>query len=373
MSKQKLLIYGAGAIGRGYMPWVYPPNMYDYYYVESNTALRQALNERKKFTSFKAIDGSYEELIVPVVECFAPGDEIETLPSVAGVITCVGPRNFSSLQSLFRNIRVPVICCENDANLPLQMREQTGNPNIVFAIPDVITSSTASYELLRRDPLALITEVGTFFCDEHASSVKGNCSYVSREELAIQWAAKLYIHNTPHCIAAYLGNILGVRYLHETMQCSAADTIVEGAMLEMESMLQRSHNISHEFLSFYSQKELSRFRNHLLYDPIARVAREPFRKLAHNDRLIGAAQRCLSNGIVPKFLMLGIMVAFYFDSSEDPDSHIKYLIHSLRPEEFLSTIIRLRESEALFDLLLTHWNSNIKNIAELKNEQREAT
>lgn len=367
MSKGKLLIYGAGAIGRGYIPWVYPPDLYEYYYVESNIPLRQALNQRKEFTSFMAKDGTYEALRVPVIECFEPGAEIGILSTVVGVVTCVGPRNFPALDHVFRNIKVPVICCENDAGLPEQMRDRTGNPNIVFAIPDVITSCTASDELLLQDPLALVTEAGTFFADEYASVIKGNCSYVSRDELAIQWAAKLYIHNTPHCIAAYLGNILGVRYLHETMQYSAADTIVEGAMLEMESMLQRSQNISHEFLRFYSKKELSRFRNQLLFDPIARVAREPFRKLALNDRLIGAAQRCLSNGIVPKFLTIGIMAAFCFDSREDPDAHIKYLIHSLLPEEFLRTIIRLNETEALFDLLLTNWHSNLEIIAGLKN------
>lgn len=368
MEKKKLLIYGAGAIGRGYIPWVYPPNMYEYYYVETNSTLRDALNQRKEFTSFKAIGGTYNALRVPVVECFGPGAEVGILSAAAGIITCVGPRNFPSLEPMFRDIKVPIICCENDANLPQQMREHTGNKNIVFAIPDVITSSTASDELLKQDPLAIITEDGTFFADEHASCLKGNCSYVSSEELAIQWAAKLYIHNTPHCVAAYLGNILGVRYLHEAMQCPAADAIVEGAMLEMEHMLQLSQNISHEFLRFYSNKELSRFRNPLLCDPIARVAREPFRKLAHNDRLIGAAQHCLSNGIVPKFLMLGIMAAFCFDSCDDPDSHIKYLLHSLLPDEFLRTIIRLRESEALFSLLLTHWDSNLEKISELKNE-----
>lgn len=366
MSKKKLLIYGAGAIGRGYMPWVYPPDLYEYYYVESNIALRKALNQRREFTSFMAIDRTYEALRVPVVECFEPGAEVGIFSSIAGVITCVGPRNFPALEHVFRDIKVPVICCENDANLPQQMRDRTGNPNIVFAIPDVITSSTASDDLLLQDPLALITEAGTFFADEYASILKGNCSYVSREELAIQWAAKLYIHNTPHCIAAYLGNILGVRYLHETMQIPAVDAIVEGAMLEMERMLQRSQNISHEFLRFYSKKELSRFRNQLLCDPVARIAREPFRKLALNDRLIGAAQRCLSSGIVPKFITLGIMAAFCFDSREDPDAHIKYLLHSLLPEEFLRTIIRLHETEALSNLLLTHWNSNLEIIAELK-------
>jgi len=369
MSKKKLLIYGAGAIGRGYIPWVYRPEKYEYYYVESNPALRNLLNDRGLFATFKVINGEYESLHVPLIECFKPGEEGAVLDSVAAIITCVGPRSFPTLESTFRNCKVPVICCENDANLPVEMREHTKNPNIIFAIPDVITSNTASKEMLKKDPLAVITEDGTFFADEYASQIEGNCSYVGREELKVQWLAKLYIHNTPHCIAAYLGSIIGVQYLHETMQCAAANRIVEGAMHEMENMLKFSTNIDHEFLRFYANKELSRFRNSLLCDPISRVAREPFRKLARNDRLIGAAQSCLSNGVIPKFLMLGIMAAFCFDSIDDPDSHIKYLLRSLRPEEFLRTIIGLHESEALFSLLVSNWDSNFQKIMELSNEK----
>lgn len=371
--KKKLLIYGAGAIGRGYIPWVYPSNIYDYYYVEANPLLRGEIKKRGAFTTYKAFNGAYDVLRVEVSGCFEPGEEIGLINDVSAVITCVGPRNFPSLEDIFREINVPVICCENDINLPRDMSERTRNPNIIFAIPDVITSSTASDKLLEVDPLAIITESGTFYADQLASGLEGDCIYLHRQELEVQWAAKLYIHNTPHCIAAYLGNILGVRYLHEAMQSSEADQIVEGSMKEMESMLRRSQNIDEDFLSFYSQKELSRFRNSLLCDPISRVAREPFRKLAPNDRLIGAAQRALASGIVPHNLIIGIMAAFCFDSFEDPDMHIKYLLRSLTPEEFLRTIIRLRDTEALYALLLSSWSENLNKINKMKNEKRKIT
>ncbi len=368
-AKGSLLIYGAGAIGRGYIPWVYDGKDYDYYYVESNAALRGALQQQGRFTSFKTAASGYESRDVAVAGCFAPGQETAMLAQVDGIVTCVGPRNFAGLEPVLRDSRVPVVCCENDAGLPRHMRERTGNANIVFAIPDVITSSTASDELLAHDPLSIITEDGTFFADLGAVALGGNCSYIDSSAMALQWAAKLYIHNTPHCIAAYLGNLLGVRYLHEAMQHPAAACIVEGAMREMEGMLLRTLHIDQAFLSAYSDKELGRFRNTLLCDPIARVAREPFRKLATNERLIGAAQRCLACGILPLNLMVGIMAAFRFESANDPDFHIKFLLNSLSPTEFLRTIIRLRDSEALFDLLMTHWDDNMGKIEGLRHDQ----
>ena len=68
----------------------------------------------------------------------------------------------------------------------------TGNQNVVFGIPDVITSNTASDKFLKEDPLSIITENGECFIDDKVSHLGGECSYISKSELDIQWKAKLY-------------------------------------------------------------------------------------------------------------------------------------------------------------------------------------
>ncbi len=369
MSKYQLLIYGAGAIGRGYIPWVFPPHQYDYYYVESNTILRNLLQERGFFTTYMTVDGEYQKQIIEVKGCCAPGQEQAWIKEIDAIITAVGPRSFSKLKSSFAGLKIPILCCENDATLPERMRKWSGNNNIVFVIPDVITSSTASNDLLDKDPLAIITESGECFIDSvMMPQLPGACSYVNERDLTHQWLAKLYVHNTPHCIAAYLGSLLDLKYLHEAMEYQSIATIVEGAMNEMVAMLSARSDLSPSFLASYRDKELARFRNQLLYDPIARVAREPFRKLEPKDRLLGAAQLCLAAGVVPRFILVGIMAAFYYDRIEDPDSHITHLRRSMRPEEFLRTIFKLRESEALFILLIEQWDSMLNMLENLKNE-----
>lgn len=366
MNKKNLLIYGAGAIGRGYIPWVFSPQDYHYHYVESNPALRAQLDARRSFISFKTGPDGYEPLRVGIQGCHAPGQELALLPTVDAIVTAVGPRNFLALREALSQTRAPVICCENDASLPETMRKWTGNPNVVFAIPDVIASSTARPDLLAEDPLSIITEAGECFIDQRVSQLRADCSYVNSDEMARQWAAKLYVHNTPHCIAAYLGSLAGATYLHEAMAHPAIATIVEGAMGEMAGMLRARLRIDSAFIQYYSDKELARFRNTLLCDPIARVAREPFRKLAPNDRLIGAAQLCLAVGIVPHNILAGIMAAFCFERDDDPDAHIQPLRRSLDPAEFLRTIFKLRDSEALFILLVEHWDALLRQLEGLK-------
>lgn len=369
MQKRQLLIYGAGAIGRGYIPWVFMPDHYEYRYVEANPALRAQLQTRLRFTTNMTLDGSYRKQVVQIRGCCAPGEEADWIAEADAIITAVGPRHFAGLRAVLSGIKIPVLCCENDATLPGQMRNWTGSNKIVFAIPDVITSNTASPELLAEDPLAIITENGECFIDASMEpQLQGNCRYVGESELAHQWLAKLYVHNTPHCIAAYLGSLIGARYLHQAMEHPGVAAIVEGAMHEMVAMLGVRSDAPPNFLAFYRDKELARFRNRLLCDPIARVAREPFRKLEPKDRLLGAAQLCLAAGVVPTNVLTGIVAAFYFDNIDDPDAHIRYLRRSMSPEEFLRTILKLHDGEALFILLVERWEAIQKQLKEFRYE-----
>ena len=116
-------------------------------------------------------------------------------------------------------------------------------------------------------------------------------------------------------------------------------SIVEGSMNELKDMLIKKYSIDKSFLDFYKNKKFKRFKNKLLFDPISRVAREPFRKLSTNERLIGAANLCLSKGVLPINIIKGIMAAFCFDRDSDNDFYIKYLINSLSREDFLRIII----------------------------------
>lgn len=367
MPAKKLLIYGAGAIGRGYLPRVFPNPEYEYYYVEKNPAIREQLKKKKQFTSYMTVGKKYDVKKITIIDCLAPSEETDLIHRVDAILISVGPRNFMSLKDRLVNTTVPIICFENDDGLPALLRQATGNDNIVFGIPDVITSNTAPQELLDKDPLAIVTEDGVCFVDKKVESLGGDCHYVSVEELRKQWLAKLYIHNTPHCITAYFGSLLGVQYLHNAMQNPKVVKIIRGVMREMEAMLLIKHRLDPKFLKFYSDKELRRFSNLLLCDPISRVAREPFRKLALNERLIGAAGLCLSTGVIPENMLKGIMAAFCFENESDPDFHIKHLMRALSPEEFLRIIIRLRPGEVLSQILIDNWGKYFKLIEEIKN------
>ena len=55
---------------------------------------------------------------------------------------------------------------ENDMGTVRGLKKLTGNPNIYFGIPDVITSNTAPSELLDDDPLMVVTEKGVLVLEK---------------------------------------------------------------------------------------------------------------------------------------------------------------------------------------------------------------
>jgi mannitol-1-phosphate 5-dehydrogenase len=366
IQKKSLLIYGAGAIGRGYIPWVFSPDEYRFFYVEKNDEIRSLLNEQKTFTTYKTLEDGYEARLVEIETCFAPGQEKDLIQSVDAVITAVGPRNILPLLEVLHTASGPIICFENDKSIPDFINSVTKKDNAVFGIPDVITSSTAPVNLKKKDKLAITTEDGTCFIDEAASNLGGKCSYIDKNELNKQWIAKLYLHNTTHCIAAYLGYLIGSEYIHQSMMNLEVKKIVTEAMHEMQDAIKIRFDLDETFVDWYANKEIKRFCNKLLFDPVSRVAREPFRKLARGERLIGAAELCLTGNIAPQHILIGIMAAFLYRNPTDPDAHIRHLVTAMKPEDFLYIIMGFKEHDVLFNVLINNWKKNIELLKGLK-------
>jgi mannitol-1-phosphate 5-dehydrogenase len=106
---------------------------------------------------------------------------------------------------------------------------------------------------------------------------------------------KLFVYNTGHALAAYLGWLRG----HRTVDAAIGDPlvwpVVAGALLATRRAilaaypglrLGRDHDDGDDVHGPVADA-LARYGNSELADPIVRVARDPIRKLAPGDRLLG--------------------------------------------------------------------------------------
>jgi mannitol-1-phosphate 5-dehydrogenase len=132
---------------------------------------------------------------------------------------------------------------------------------------------------------------------------------------------KLYVFNTGHAICAYLGWLRG----HGTIADAAADPslrpLIAGSMLEARKALLAEHPSLGSDLHGPVAEALARFGDRALADPIVRVAREPIRKLAPGDRLLGPAELIeRSTGRIPKYLALAVAGALLYRHDDDEQS-----------------------------------------------------
>ena len=361
---------GAGAIGRGYLPWTLDETMHDFIFIDSNQDIVDRLNTHGGYTTYRVKGDVYEQRRVNVKAAFTPSTfQWADYKDAVACFFSVGPRNVNKAAQVLAGSSIPLILCENEPETVAVVKRIVGHDAVYFAVPDVITSNTAPVALLAQDPLAITTENGVLYAESGPTGLHGDISFMPRGELLrIQWTPKLYLHNTPHCITAYLGALMGVTYVHEAMMHPKASQLVEGAMTEMLQTLKLQWDIPHEFLEWYAQKELARFRCQLLFDPVARVAREPLRKLELHGRLIGAAQMCLTLGVLPQNLLKGIVGALLFENAHDPDQHIGMMRDAMTTSDFNRFVLGLRTGEPLDLMLREKMGSITSELRELKKD-----
>jgi mannitol-1-phosphate 5-dehydrogenase len=140
---------------------------------------------------------------------------------------------------------------------------------------------------------------------------------------------KLYVFSAGHAICAYLGWLRG----HATVAAAAADPyllpIIAGSMLDARRALITAYPSLGSDLHGPLAEALMRFGDPELADPIVRVAREPIRKLAPADRLIGPAKLIRSTtGRVSGYFALAVAGALLYSNGEDRQS--RKLQHLLR-------------------------------------------
>ncbi len=137
--------------------------------------------------------------------------------------------------------------------------------------------------------------------------------------------AKLYGHNALHAVAAYLGWYLGLDDMSQLRVRPAALALArQGAVDEAGVALCRRYaGIDPIFtpagFGDYVDELLERMVNPYLRDAIARVARDPARKLGWHDRLVGAMRLALAAGLEPQALATGAAAAYACLLAERPD------------------------------------------------------
>jgi mannitol-1-phosphate 5-dehydrogenase len=174
---------------------------------------------------------------------------------------------------------------------------------------------------LAEDPLLVITEpyqelpIDRDALRAPAPHLPG---LVLADNFAAYEARKRLLHNMLHAALAYLGALRGHHSIWQCVDDTEVLSLCAQAGMEVSEALALEYRFERSRLSTYIEDLFTRFSNRALGDTVTRVAADPLRKLRPEDRLIGAAQLCVKQGIAPSAFIPIIQAALgYYDPTDN--------------------------------------------------------
>ncbi|MCC6699866.1 MAG: mannitol-1-phosphate 5-dehydrogenase [Candidatus Hydrogenedentes bacterium] len=341
----KAVQFGAGNIGRGFLGQLFFETGYSTTYVDVVQDLIDQINARKSYP-LRIVDEQTYTLTIgdvaalhagqrdAVARCIAEADIGATAVGVP-VLAKVAPLIAAGIELRYQDPNAPplnVIVCENMIEAGPYLREKVRehlSPACHRALDERVGFVEASIGRMvpvmtdavrSEDPLLVCVEA---YCDlpVDAQGFKGPVPKLKNMQPRSNFGGyverKLFIHNAGHATTAYLGYLRGHEYTWQAVEDKTVRKEVEAALAESKAGLVKKHGLDPAGLDEHIQDLLQRFANRGLGDQVARVAKDPIRKLGPRDRLIGAATMCIEQGIEPKNLAFAAAAAIRYDHAED--------------------------------------------------------
>jgi mannitol-1-phosphate 5-dehydrogenase len=379
---QEAIIFGAGNIGRGFIGQLFSESGYFVTFVDLDQPLLDSLNRRGAYTIRLVTNERSDEVTVGPIRALHAGDRQAVAEAVARAeigATAVGAAVLKHIAPAIAGgisrrkqagIAAPfnVIVCENLKGAAATLRELTqaalpaadhdfmaGHIGFVdTVIARMVPPLTP--ELRAQDPSLILVEPYKELPVDRAGFIgepPAIVGMIPHAPFAFFTERKLYIHNAGHAVLAYLGYQAGYEYGYEALADAAIYRQVRGAMEESARALTHKYHPPAGSLETNIEDLLHRFGNRALGDTILRLGRDPLRKLAPSDRLVGAARNALAEGVTPTHLVTGIAGALGFDHPDDPIAQA--LQARLRRDgagRVLAEVCGLTPDEPLFEMVM---------------------
>jgi len=385
MSKNQpvIVIFGAGNIGRGFIGQLFSQAHYAVIFIDAAEALVQSLNEEGEYPiQLVSEEGNQSVQVGPVRallisdqaavnEAVLKADIMATAVGVPILRFVAGPvaKALTYRRTSGNTNPVDILVCENklDAGHYLKELIAAADPSLLAMLAEdvgfVETSIGRMVPVLspeeRKDNPLLVRTEPYYELPVDADGFKGAVPQIPSMKpfspFHFYHQRKLYIHNMGHALTAYLGWLIGCETVAEAIAVPDILTAVEQAMRQVGQALSRKYGVAESDIEEHIQDLLHRFANRQLGDTVARVGRDPMRKLAPDDRLVGSLLFSLEQGIEPFNIAAGIAAALLFAPDDDPAAkELAKRIAEQGADQVLRTFCGIDGSEEL-----DHWRRAI--------------
>jgi len=366
----EVMIFGMGGIGLAYLAPLFHAQGKTTWFVERQTEriqLLQEINYQYTIQPGQAVSKIGRVSVIPATD-----DSLITVHAlrVDTIVTAVGVPNYESLLKTFAAIvqlryefwieePLNIILSENFpveedplARLRHRLRQMLGDPELkvyfdehvglVPAIDEAVVPEIDFATLRRGAPIVVEGDSAILFIDRRSWRSARRSGEPGLPELGDRVVftdsflplhmRKLWVHNMAHSLIGYLGHYKGYTLIHDAVRDQAIEGVVRRAMKAIGHELYRrwSYRENQMSLDDYIAWRWERYDNQELRDTVARVCRDPLRKLGLNDRLLGpinyirkyAAKSSADTAIVD--ILTGVVAAMHYAVDHAANELIAY-------------------------------------------------
>lgn len=357
--------FGAGNIGRGFIGQLLHEANFDLVFVDVNPEIVDQLKIQNSYQVIETGAGAKTHTIRNFTALNSQTEfedaanqisEAEILTTSVGpnVLKFLAPLIVEGLKLRSKSKPLVVMACENAIRATDLLLNELNAIDPAVA-EKAVFANTAVDRIVppQKDGLGLDVLVESFsewVIDE--STLGENCPVIPGADFVTDLAPyierKLFTVNTSHASLAYLGQRQGAKTIVEASANGEVVSLAREVLAETTKVLISRHKFDESKHREYVEKTLERFRNPDLDDPVTRVGREPARKLARHDRLVGPAAYLSEMNQKPKALLKVIEAALLFEDAADAGvAELQTKLKSSTPEEFVSAVMGISEPHPL--------------------------
>lgn len=343
---KKAVMYGGGNIGRGFIGALLSHSGYEVTFIDVAEPVVKHLQEFHTYPVRYVTTQGFEDVWTPNVTAVNGNDAEAASDAIAGcdiMATAVGARILKFIvPNIVAGLRkrwaaggapLNIIICENlmDANKVLEamLKEQLTEEEckkfdetvglVEASIGRMVPVQTD--EMKAGEPMRVCVESYGFLPvdkDAFKGEIPEIKNMVPFAPFDFYIKRKLYIHNMGHATCAYLGDLLGLEYIYQSIDVADIRVLVQNAMLESAMALSGKYGVPLAEIQMHITDLLYRFTNAALKDTCQRVGGDPARKLSPDDRLIGSSTLALEQGVTPAYITVGAAAGLkrYIDETE---------------------------------------------------------